>query len=148
MAAHSEAPGTDPVVGSPASSACVAPMTAETSRAALEERSRWAHRLLDQKLYEVALPEFQEIARLDPGFPGVNLDESEALLHLKRLDEAQVTADAQIGNSECLARLPSTSLESYCSAQYATSSTAGCRPQLAHLREAAQLQSASGSPAG
>ena len=122
--------------------ACVAPMAAGVSRSGIEERSRWAHTLLDQQLYEVALPELQEIARLDPGYPGIKLDESQTLLQLKKPEEAREAVDAQIAVSECLAKQPRPVLEAYCSDQYPESTRAGCLPQLTHLREGAQLQAA------
>lgn len=121
---------------------CVGPMAPGTSRSGLEDRSRWAHKLLDQKLYDVALPELKSIAQMDPGYPGVNLDESEALLHLRRPDDAREAVDAQIGVSECLAKLPGAALDAYCSAQFSPASAAACRPELTRIRQAAQLQAA------
>ena len=126
--------------GSPSS--CVAPIAAGVTRASLEERSRWAHNLLEQRLYEAALPELREIARLDPGYPGIKLDESDALLNLKRPEDSREAIDAQIGVSECLAKLPSAMLDTYCSAQFSIASVAGCRAQLTHIRQAAELQAA------
>lgn len=124
------------------SSACVTPMRSGVSRASLEERAHWARNLMDQKLYEAALPELRGIARMDPGFPGIQLQVSEALMNLKRPEDAREAIDNQITVSECLARLPGASLDSYCSQQFSASSGAGCREQLGHIREAAQLQAA------
>lgn len=121
---------------------CVAEMAAGTSRSALEERSRWARNLLNEGLYGSALPELREIARLDPGFPGVKLDESDALLHLKRPDDAREAVDAQIATSECLARLSMPALDAYCGVQFPAANVGSCRPQLAHIRQQAELQAA------
>ncbi len=123
-------------------SACVAGPSAGSSRANLQERSRWAHNLLDQKLYEAALPELRAVAQLDPGFPGINLDQSDALLQLKRPQDARDVVDTQIGISECLAKLPGPALDAYCRAEFSPSTVGGCRPQLAHIRQAAELQAA------
>lgn len=128
------------VAGAPSS--CVAPISAGVTRSGLEERSRWARNLLDQKLYDAALPELREIARLDPGYPGIKLDESDALLNLKRPEDAREAVDAQISVSECLAKLPPASLDAYCSNQFSIASVAGCRTQLTHIRQAAELQAA------
>jgi hypothetical protein len=121
-------------------SACVGPMRGGVSRISLDERSHWARNLMDQKLYEAALPELRDIAKADPGFPGIQLQVSEALMNLKRPEDAREAIDTQIATSECLAKLPSASLDTYCSQQFASSG--GCREQLGHIREAAQLQAA------
>lgn len=121
---------------------CVNAPTPGISRANLQERARWARNLLDQKLYEAALPEIREVARLDPGYPGINLDESDALMQLKRPEDARDAVDTQITISECLAKLPSAALDAYCSTEFSSSTVGGCRPQLAHIRQAAELQAA------
>lgn len=121
---------------------CVSPMAPGIARSALEERSRWAHRLLSQKLYDAALPELKSVAQMDPGYPGINLDQSEALLHLHRPDDARDAIDSQINVSECLAKLPSAALDSYCNAEFSPAAAGACRPELARIRQAAQLQAA------
>lgn len=136
------APETTTATGAYGESACGAPIAPGVSRSGLEVRSRWAHNLLNQKLYQSALPELREIARLDPGFPGVKLDESEALLHLKRPEDALEAIDAQISSSECLARLPRPALEAYCRMQFPGSTMSTCMPELNHIRQAAELQAA------
>ena len=141
--AHSEiAAVTGGLGAAEATASCEPPMAAGVTRSGLEERSLWAHNLLEQRLYEVALPELREIARLDPGYPGVKLDESDALLNLKHPEEARDAVDAQIATSECLAKLPPASLDAYCKAQYSSAAVSGCRPQLTHIRQAAELQAA------
>ncbi len=122
--------------------ACVGSPSGGSTPSAVQERAHWAHNLLDQKLYEAALPELREVARLDPGFPGVNLDESDALLQMKRPEDAREAVDTQLGISECLAKLPSPALDAYCSAEFSPSTVGGCRAQLAHVRQAAELQAA------
>ena len=112
------------------------------ARSSLTQRSMWAHRLLDQRLYAAALPELKSIAEADPGFPGVYLDESDALLHLKRPEDAREAVDAQMGISECLAKLPRPALDSYCAAEFSVAAGATCRPELARIRQAAQVQAA------
>lgn len=128
--------------GTAAAGSCVSGMTPGTRRATVEERSRWAHNLLDQKLYEAALPELQDVARIDPAYPGINLDQSQALLQMKRPDEARSAIDNQINISDCLSRLPAAALDAYCSSEFSPSTVSNCRPQLAHIREAAELQAA------
>ncbi len=123
-------------------SACVAGSSPGSSRSNLQERARWAHNLLDQKLYDAALPELRAVAQLDPGFPGINLDQSDALLQLKRPQDARDAVDTQIGISECLAKLPGPALDAYCSAEFSAPTVGSCRPQLSHIRQAAELQAA------
>lgn len=129
-------------VSSSVAASCAPPSPAAFSRSGLDERSRWAHNLLDQKLYEAALPELREIAHMDPSFPGIRLDESDALLHLKRPDEAREAIDAQIGISRCLARLPRAQLAAYCGLHFPAATPAGCQQQIAHIRQQAELQAA------
>ncbi len=88
------------------------------------------------------MPELRSVARLDPGYPGINLDQSDALLQLKRPEDAREAVDAQLGISECLAKLPGPALDAYCGAEFSASTVGGCRPQLAHIRQAAELQAA------
>lgn len=101
-----------------------------------------AHNLQDQQLFGAALQQLHAIAMADPGFPGVHLDESDALLHMKLPERAREAVDAQIKISECLAALPSASLEAYCRTEFSSSAASACRPQLAHIRQAAELQDA------
>lgn len=121
---------------------CVASPGPGVSRSGLEERSHWAHTLLEEKLYASALPELRTIAHLDPGYPAIQLDESDALLNLKEPDEARQAVDEQINIAECLAKLPSAALDTYCATQYGNAALGACRPQLEHIRQAAQLQAA------
>ncbi len=132
----------NPMYAGSGTSSCVAPAASGVTRSGLEERSLWAHSLLEQKLYEAALPELREIARLDPGYPGIKLDESDALLNLKRPSDAREAIDAQISVSECLAKLPSPALDEYCHSQFSNAAVGGCRTQLTHIRQAAELQAA------
>ena len=129
-------------VASSGAVSCSSPMLAGSSRSGLEERSRWAHNLLDQKLYDAALPELREIARMDPGFPGIGLDESDALLHLKRPDEARAAVDEQISTSHCLAALAPPALDAYCSLHYPAATRTGCQAQMARISQQAELQAA------
>lgn len=121
---------------------CVAPSTTGPTRSRLENRMRWAHGLLDQKMYEAALPELRAVAQMDPSYPGINLDQSDALLQLKRPEDARDAVDTQIGISNCLSKLPSNALDAYCSAEFSPSTVGGCRAQLSHIRQAAELQAA------
>ncbi len=121
---------------------CVASPAGGSLRSSLSQRSLWAHRLLDGKMYAAALPELKAIAQADPGFPGVYLDESDALLHLKRPEDARDAVDTQMGISECMANLPTPAMDKYCTAEFSVAAAATCRPELARIREAAQLQAA------
>ena len=72
------------------------------------------------------------------------MDESDALLHLKRPEDARDAIDAQIAMSQCLDRLPRAALAQYCRTQYALPASGGgeCQQQMAHIRQAAELQAA------
>lgn len=121
---------------------CVAPMGAGVTRDSLLPRVQWAHHLMDEGLDDEALPAVREVARMDPGYPGIRMDESQVLLHLKRPDDAREAIDNQINVADCLARLPAAELDNYCAAQYAPEMERSCRPQLTHLRQASQMQAA------
>ena len=131
-----------PVSAASATRSCMPPMGAGASRVALEERTFVAHNLMDQQMYGAALQQLQAVAQADPGFPGIHLDESDAWLHMKQPDRAREAIDAQIGISDCLAGLPTTALNAYCTTQFSASTAGACRPQLAHIRQAAELQAA------
>lgn len=120
--------------------ACVRPPKSRVVRGALNEKYRWARTLVDQKLFDAALPELRDIAAVDPGFPGINLDISDALVQLKQPAQAKQAIDVQTGISDCLAKLPTEALDVYCKTEFALSANESCEPQLDRLRQAAQLQ--------
>lgn len=123
-----------------ASEACFGSVTSGVSKAALNERYRWAHNLIDQKLFEAALPDLRDIAVLDPGFPGVNLDISASLLQLKRTGEAKSAIDSQIAISDCVSRLPPEELLAYCKSELSAMTLGNCQDELGRIQQAAQLQ--------
>jgi hypothetical protein len=108
----------------------------------LNEKYRWAHSLLDQKLFDVALPELRDIGRTDPGYPGINLDISTALLGTKHAEEAKDAVNAQIAISDCLSKLAPIKVDAYCRTEYSQLSSESCRPRLGQIRQTAELQAA------
>jgi hypothetical protein len=104
-------------------------------------RSR-ARELADQKRFAEALPEFRNIATVDPGFPGVNLDISVSLLQLKHTQEAKQAIDSQIAISDCLAKAPPEAVDAYCKAEMFKTSHDGCVHQLQGIRQSAHYQAA------
>ena len=102
----------------------------------------WAHKLLDQKLYTVALPQLRGLEAVNPGFPGVALNESEALLEMGQLNGARGAADAQVRISACLAGLPGGAIDAYCREEFSPGDAAGCRQVMARVQAAAELQAA------
>lgn len=121
---------------------CVGPVDLRISRSSLNEKYRWAHTLVEQKLYDAALPDLRYVATADPGFPGINLDVSDALLQLKQPEEATAAINSQLATSECLAKLSPEDVDAYCKSELPQSTTEGCRSQLAYIGRAAQLQAA------
>lgn len=122
--------------------ACAAAPNPAVAKATLNERYRWARTLMDQRLFDAALPGFRDVATLDPGFPGINLQISQALSGLNRAPEAKTANDAQIAISDCLSKLPPDALEAYCRSELSTGPGRSCAQQLREIQEAAQVQSA------
>lgn len=120
--------------------ACVGPADQKVSRATLSDRYHWARTLLDQKLFDAALPNLGYVAAADPGYPGINLDISDTSLHLKYSEQAKAAIKAQLAISDCLAKLPPESLDGYCKSEMPKSTPDGCRAQLSYIGRAAQLQ--------
>ncbi len=125
----------------PAYSACVGTANPQVSRASLEEKYHWARTLLDQKLYTAALPNLGYVAAADPGYPGINLDISDASLQLRYATQAREAVRVQMTVSDCLAKLPPQALDAYCKAELPKATADGCRAQLAYIGRAAELQS-------
>lgn len=131
--------------GAPESTAaivCGVPANPKSTRGALDEKYRRGHNLAAQKLNAAALPELRDVATLDPGYPGINLDISSSLLQLNHPEQAREAIDSQIATSDCLSKLPAESLDAYCKLELPQISLGGCRPQLAHIGHAARLQAA------
>jgi hypothetical protein len=122
--------------------ACVAPVSSEIPSEALTEVQNRARELADHKRFAEALPEFRNIAAVDPGYPGVNLDLSVSLLQLKHTGDAKAAIDSQLAVSDCLSRLPAPALKAYCKAEMPHSSVDTCRDQLKSIRQTAYFQAA------
>lgn len=121
--------------------ACVGSANPQVSRASLDDKYHWARTLLDQKLPTAALPNLSYVAAADPGYPGINLDISDASLQLRYATEARDAVQSQMSISECLARLPPEALDAYCKAELPKATSEGCRAQLTYIGRAAELQS-------
>lgn len=141
--------------GQTAAAMCVGPASTQATQTALKARYRWAHTLMQQKLFDAALPELRDIAALDPGFPGIHLDISNSLVQMNRPDEAKLAIDSQIEISECLSKLPADGLEAYCKSELSSPNLDSCQPELTRISRAAQSMSAlvhveleRGQPAG
>ena len=118
---------------------CVEPAKSRAVQGTMNEKYRWAHTLIDQKLYDAALPELREIATTDPGFPGIHLDLSNALTQVKQPEQAKQAIDKQLAVSECLAKLPPEALDVYCKTELQAGHDT-CQPQLDRIRQAAEMQ--------
>lgn len=121
---------------------CVAAADPAVTRASLDEKYRWAHTLVEQKLYDAALPDLRYIAAKDPGYPGIHLELSDSLLQLKQPEQAQAAIDSQMAISDCVSKLASDAVDSYCSAEMPQATAEGCRSQLAYIGRATELQAA------
>ena len=122
--------------------ACIGAARPDLSRGTLGERYRWAETLMDQKLFDAALPDLRDIAAADPGFPGINLEIARSLAGLNRPAEAKQAVDTQMEISDCLSKLSPEEVRAYCRAEVAASDPGACRQELARIQQAAVVQSA------
>ncbi len=142
----SQQPGALQAVQQPSSGssapACVASTNPRVSAETLSNLQTRARELADQKQFADALPAFRNIAAVDPGFPGVNLDLSVSLLQVKRMQEAKAAVDAQLAVSDCLSKLPPDALQAYCKTEMPHTTPDSCREQLASIQKTAHFQAA------
>ena len=121
---------------------CVGPIRGGVSRAGIEERAQWAHKMLDGGIYPVAFSQLRGLQAVNPGYPGVSLDESEALLRMGQLDGARAAVETQVRISACLASLPGAAVDAYCREEFPPADVAVCRPTMERIGAAAELQAA------
>jgi hypothetical protein len=98
-----------------------------------------AHDLMQRKEFEKALATYRELAVMDPGSPGVNLDISMALSKLKQPVAARIAVASQLTTSECLSRLPTEALNSYCASEM-FDSPLSCLKELTSIQQGATIQ--------
>jgi hypothetical protein len=95
-----------------------------------------------QKHFDTAVPALRDIAAADPGYPGINLDLSDALLQGDHPGEAKSANSSQIAISDCLIDLPDHVLQDYCAAEMVQPNQDSCRAQLTQMQRAAHFQAA------
>ncbi len=100
-----------------------------------------AQKLMGDHQYEKALGSYRELAKMDPAFPGINLDLSMALSKLNQTKPAKQAIDAQLAISMCLAQLFPNELEPYCKAE-GFASTATCVKEIGSVQQGAYIQAA------
>ncbi len=86
------------------------------------------------------MTELSNIETLDPGFPGINLEISDALLRAKHASEAKNAVNLQISVSDCLANLSPADQHSYCKSQWTSEPQAGCLAELARINQQAHYE--------
>jgi hypothetical protein len=119
---------------------CAGPINSQVPLPALDARHKWAHSLLQTNHVNSALTEFRNIATLDPGYPAINLEISQALLKANRASEAQDAIKLQIEISDCLANLPERDTQNYCKSQWVLEPQAGCTPELLKINREAHYE--------
>jgi hypothetical protein len=87
-----------------------------------------------------ALAELRNIADVDPGYPGINLDISHVLLKSQHTTEANDAIKVQLGISECLSKLPESETQAYCKSQWTSITPEGCRSEVARIHNQAEHQ--------
>lgn len=108
--------------------------------ATLDARHKWAHSLLQSNHVDGALTELRNIATLDPGYPGIHIEISDALLKAKRNTEAKDAIKLQMEISDCLAKLPQAEAQNYCKAEWVSEPLAGCTLELVKISQQAHYQ--------
>jgi micrococcal nuclease len=121
---------------------CVGSPGALVPKEFLDSKHGAAMAMVYQKQFDSAVPALRTIAAADPGYPGINLDLSDALLQSQHAQEAKSAINSQIAISDCLVQLPDHALQDYCAAELVQSDKDGCRSQLAHMQRAAHFQAA------
>jgi hypothetical protein len=124
----------------PALVSCVGPINPQSPIASLEARHRWANSLLLANHPDGALSELRDISTLDPGYPAINIDISDALLKSKHASEAKDAIKLQLEISECLANLPQPDMLAYCKSEWASLPEGGCVPELDKINQKAHYE--------
>jgi hypothetical protein len=141
---HESVAPTRPVSGSgglpSALASCVGPTDSQVPIANLAARHQWASSLLNTNHLNGALTELRSIATLDPGYPAINLDISDALLKSKHASDAKDAIKLQIEISECLSTLPQPDMLAYCKAEWVSAPQGGCIPELERIDQKAHYQ--------
>jgi len=133
-------PATEPGSSSSAVVSCTGPASSQVPIASLVARHQWAHSLLMANHFDSALPELRNIATLDPGYPAINLEISDALLKSKHANEAKDAINLQLEISECLANLPQPEMQNYCGSEWVSEPKGGCSAELAKINQQAHYE--------
>jgi hypothetical protein len=140
---ESSPPGQPAVESSSTPSAlvsCAGPTSSQIPIAGLVSRHQWAHSLVMANHFDQALTELRNIATLDPGYPAINLEISDALLKSKHANEAKDAINLQLEISGCLANLPERDMQDYCKAEWVSEPRGGCVPELARINQQAHYE--------
>jgi hypothetical protein len=133
-------PATEPSGAPAALVSCTGPVSSQVPIASLAARHQWAHSLLVSNHLDSSLTELRNIATLDPGYPAINLEISDALVKAKRASEAKDAVKLQVEISECLANLPPSGMEDYCKTQWVSEPQGGCAAELARINQQAHYE--------
>lgn len=133
-------PASKPGTAPPALATCVGPMDPQASKASLDARHKWAESLLLKNHVDEAVTELRSIATLNPGYPAINFEISDALLKSKHPREARDAMKLQLEISECLATLPPADLQAYCNSEAEAIPEGGCAQALAKINQEAHYK--------
>jgi hypothetical protein len=136
------APSTQPATAANYSSLanCLGPANTSVPLANLTARHQHAHALLLRNQLDSAIPELRNIAAIDPGYPAINLEISDALLKSKHANESKDAIKTQLDISGCLADLAPAEVQTYCRSEWTTPPAEGCAGALAKIHQEAQYQ--------
>jgi hypothetical protein len=133
-------PASKPATAPPALATCVGPMDSQVSKASLVDKHKWAESLLLKNHVDTAVTELRSIATLDPGYPAINFEISDALLKSRHASEARDAMKQQLEISECLSALPPSDQQAYCDSQGAAIPQGGCAQALAKINQEAHYK--------
>jgi hypothetical protein len=133
-------PTSEPITAPSTLTTCIGPMDAQTSKASLLAKHKWADSLLLKGHTDAALTELRNIATLNPGYPAINLEISDALLKSKHSSEAKDAIKLQLEISECLSNLPPQDVQTYCESEWESVPQGGCVQELAKINQKAQYE--------
>jgi hypothetical protein len=124
----------------PALATCVGPMDSQISKTSLIARHKWADSLLLKGHMDAAGTELRNIATLDPGYPAINFEISDALLKSKHASEAKDAIKLQLEISDCLSKLPPSDMQAYCKSEWVSVPEGGCVQELAKINQEAHYE--------
>jgi len=130
----------EPDNGPSALASCVGPTDQQIPIANLAARHQWAVSLLTSNHLGGALTELRSIATLDPGYPAINLDISDALIKSKHASDAKDAIKLQLEISECLANLPQSDMLAYCKFEWTSAPEGGCIQELDQINQKAHYE--------